>query len=286
MVKQNCECINLGHGAAGEGHPVLPCPLGSCLGPGLYLGLCHLPGCWEVAIGGHGHSGTFARAGYACVQAVPAPRAPSTPSSASSSSERAELPTQGWAQQCALCRVCCSSSAFSLQTSWTSGPGLVPSLAAVSPGDEGTGRTCQAPAQTGLCSSSLQPRIRRAAQQRDMDSQTGEWGLFPLTGKRWDAHGRRGALMTFLPSVPELGSGLTADVALPEQRCSEPSPRRGHLCSQVPGQGFVPRRARGRAWARRRHLPRAVGVGTGQFRQPADSGRLLHHVPASPQLLP
>lgn len=31
-------------------------------------------------------------------------------------------------------------------------------------------------------------------------------------------------------------------------------------------------------------LPPAVGVGRGQFRQPADSGRLLHHAPV-PQLL-
>ncbi|XP_058712835.1 uncharacterized protein LOC131588207 [Poecile atricapillus] len=61
----------------------------------------------------------------------------------------------------AMCRLSCLPQLFRFlpPTSWTSGPGLVPSLAAVSPGDEGTGRTCQAPAQTGLCSSSLQPGI-------------------------------------------------------------------------------------------------------------------------------
>lgn len=86
--------------------------------------------------------------------------------------------------------------------------------------------------------------------------------------------------------LPAAVGGAGAQLCL-KQRCSEAS----RWSARTPAPQAVGAGSASHAWHGAGHeailllLPLAVGVGRGQFRQPADSGRLLHHAPPVPQLL-
>lgn len=185
--------------------------------------------------------------------------------------------------------VCWSSSAFSPgnQLNRRARSGAQPLCgmggeAAVSPGEEGTGRTCRAPACTGFCCSSSRSPVLGA--RRWTPRLVSGWHFSPIMEQRWGCFMAQVVAFGGLP-LPSAVGGAGAQLCL-KQRCSEAS----RWSARTPAPEGVRAGSASHAWHGAGHkaillLPLAVGVGRGQFRQPADSGRLLHHAPPVPQLL-
>ncbi|XP_071625237.1 small integral membrane protein 35 [Heliangelus exortis] len=216
MIKHSCKCIKLG-GFWGQwvtgdtlGSCPHPAPSHSLSGhpqtpkPQPFVGPCLAPGCFSLPGGGSRRTHLLrhlSRAGHCCVQSVPAPQAPSI-TSAACATGRAELLVQagtapsrcGCGAGCsrpAPCPVrhtgsgaCQSNSAFSPGNQFNqwvrtgaqpcSGTG---SEATVSPGEEGSGRTCQVLVHSGLCREQL---LQHGVGHQDMDPQAGKESLHAL----------------------------------------------------------------------------------------------------------
>lgn len=125
-----------------------------------------------------------------------------------------------------------------------------------------------------------------------MDSQAGEQvAFFFLCGAEVGMfYGMGNGLVTFCPPLLSVELGLGAQLLVwlyLKQCCSEASHWDASTSAHEDVRAGSASHARHRAGARHEAvaLPPAVGMVRGQFRQPAESGRLLHHAPPVPQLL-